>query len=360
MNRLHNLDYLRGLAALGIMMYHYASWALGRFSAETFMGRLGLYGVSIFYLLSGLTLYYMYYHKMHLNKADMLSFFKKRVFRIFPLLWLVTLVAILLSKQVPDLTNLFLNLTGLFGFVRWDKSFSAGVWSIGNELVFYTFFPFFVAFSRHVKALMVLLILALTGLFLYFAYIALNPMFSLSEQWSVYINPLNQVFLFMAGFLIGYLLNQVQFTSTLSLGLMAAGILLFTFYPAYGDPITLVSGTNRLVFSACCVLICIGFYKLPLQLPSFFHKPLTLLGEISYSLYLLHPVLWTLSGLVSGWVSRHFFYVPLSVRLILTPMVTLIISYFVYHYVERYFMQLGRTKPETNTAHNITQKKLAS
>jgi peptidoglycan/LPS O-acetylase OafA/YrhL len=108
------------------------------------MGRLGIYGVSIFYVLSGLTLYYVYYEKIKPSKEDIISFFKKRVFRIFPLLWLVTIIAILLSRKMPGFTNLFLNLSGLFGFLRWDKYLSPGVRSIGNELVFYIFFPFFI------------------------------------------------------------------------------------------------------------------------------------------------------------------------------------------------------------------------
>ena len=63
MNRLYNLDYLRGIVAFGIMIYHYFLWTFGKFSADTFIGRLGIYGVSIFYVLSGLTLYYVYYER---------------------------------------------------------------------------------------------------------------------------------------------------------------------------------------------------------------------------------------------------------------------------------------------------------
>ena len=142
-NRLYSLDYLRGLAAFGIMIYHYFSWISGSFSADTFMARVGIYGVSVFYVLSGLTLYYVYYDKMKPSRQDITSFFKKRLFRLFPLLWLVTIAAIFLSKEMPNFYNLFLNLTGLFGFIKWDIYFSTGVWSISNELVFYVFFPLF-------------------------------------------------------------------------------------------------------------------------------------------------------------------------------------------------------------------------
>jgi len=63
-NRLNSLDYLRGIAAFGIMIYHYSSWTFGRFHADNFMGRVGVYGVAIFYVLSGLTLFHVYHEIM--------------------------------------------------------------------------------------------------------------------------------------------------------------------------------------------------------------------------------------------------------------------------------------------------------
>ncbi|HTF05625.1 MAG TPA: acyltransferase [Bacteroidia bacterium] len=345
MSRLHNLDYLRGLAAFGIMIYHYLSWTLGYFSADTLMGRLGIYGVSIFYVLSGLTLYYVYYDKMKPSRTDVIAFFKKRIFRIFPLLWLVTLAAILISAKMPDPYNLFLNLTGLFGFVKWDTYFSAGIWSIGNELVFYVFFPFFVLFAKSLKPLLILLSVVLLGLYIYFAFFRLNPDGNLHDQWRNYVNPLNQVFLFLGGFLIGLLLHRAPIKNWIALTGLLLAVVVFLFWPAAGDTISLVTGINRLVFTASCFLICICFYKLTFAFPDFIHKPLTLLGEASYSVYLLHPIVYGLTGLASTYI----FHVPESVRLVASVTGTLIISYFVYQYFEKYFMKLGRTNKKTTS-----------
>jgi peptidoglycan/LPS O-acetylase OafA/YrhL len=343
MNRLYNLDYLRGLAAFGIMIYHYLSWTLDKFSADTFMGRLGIYGVSIFYVLSGLTLYYVYYDKMKPSKEDIVSFFKKRIFRIFPLLWLVTIIAVILTRKSPDFYNLFLNLTGLFGFIKWDTYFSAGVWSIGNELVFYVFFPFFILFIKKLKPLMLVLTFVLLGLYLYFAFVKLNPDLTLSEQWKNYVNPLNQVFLFLGGFLIGFFFHNTKIKNSIIFTLIILSFVAFTFYPASGDTINVVTGTNRLVFTFCCFLICFCFYKLTFKFPEFIHKPLTILGEASYSVYLLHPIVWTFTGVVTRLFSKYIFYFPVSARLILSVLLTLIISFYVYQYFEKYFMKIGRT-----------------
>lgn len=148
MNRLYNLDYLRGIVAFGIMIYHFFTWSFGTFSSDTFLGRLGIYGVSIFYVLSGLTLYYVYHSRMEPTKDDIIYFFNKRIYRIYPLLWLATISSIILSRKFPDIQNLALNLTGLFGLFKWDTYFATGAWSIGNELVFYIFFPLFIFFKE--------------------------------------------------------------------------------------------------------------------------------------------------------------------------------------------------------------------
>ena len=340
MNRLHNLDYLRGLAAFGIMMYHYLMFTFGIFPSETFIGRVGVYGVSIFYVLSGLTLYYVYYNKMLPSKPEILSFFKKRFFRIFPLLWLVTVISIILSKKLPDMTQLILNLTGLFGLIQWDKYFSAGVWSIGNELVFYIFFPFFIFFTKQSKIMMIILSLFIFSFYLYFAFILLDRNIDLQLQWRNYVNPLNQVFLFLGGFLIGLVFQNITIKNSVSLLVLILGLCIFIFYPVYGNTIHLVTGFTRIIFTVSCFLICLSFYKLSFKLPTIAHQPLALLGEASYSVYLLHPLVYSIINIFS----KYFFHFPKSIILILSVISTLVISYFVYEYFEKYFMKMGSKK----------------
>ena len=344
MGRLFNLDYLRGLAAFGIMMFHYLSWTVGEFTVDTFMGRLGIYGVSLFYILSGLTLHYVYYDKMTISKDGILSFFKKRIFRIFPLLWLITIIAVIGYRKWPDFTDLFLNLTGLFGFVRWDKYFSAGVWSIGNELVFYVFFPLFILLIKKNKPLMVLLSTIIMGLYLYFAFVKLNPELLLKHQWKNYVNPLNQLFLFLGGFLIGHFLHNIKIKNIYLIILLLISLLLFALYPVTGDMINIVTGMNRLFFTVCCFLVCICFYKISYRFPDFIHKPLTLLGEASYSVYLLHPLVYKFTSGVFGIFSTYVFNISTAVLMPLAIVETLILSYFVYQYFEKYFMKVGNRK----------------
>lgn len=332
---MHNLDYLRGVAAFGIMVYHYLTWASGGFPAESFLGRVGLYGVSTFYVLSGLTLFHVYFDKMR-NLSDVRTFFIRRVFRIFPLLWIVTIAAVVLSREMPNLLDLTLNLTGLFGFVAWDTYFSAGVWSIGNELVFYVLFPLIVLCARTGKSLLALMGAVLLTPYLYFAFWGITAGASMDSQWSMYVNPLNQAFLFFGGFAIGYLIRQVRVPQSIASATLVTAVTLFAVWPASGAPSTLVTGTNRIVFTILCFLICASIYKLAFELPKVLHIPLGTLGEASYSLYLIHPLVYS----VVAFALRD--HVPVPVLLGIAIATTLVLSWLSYRYFEQYFMRLGR------------------
>jgi exopolysaccharide production protein ExoZ len=344
--RLYNLDYLRGLAALGIMLYHYLSWTFprGTFTSQTFIGRVGVYGVSMFYVLSGLTLFYVYFNKMSPSKIDVIDFMKKRFFRIFPLLWIATITAIVLEGPVPDIITLILNLTGLFGIIRWNAAIATGAWSIGNELTFYLFFPFFILFIKKSKILFIILSILIFMIYLYYAFIVLDKNISLDEQWHNYTNPLNQLFLFLGGFLIGLLFRNVKIKFTPNMLILICGASLFIFFPVNGDEVQLVTGVNRLIFTLSCFFICFSFYKLKFQLLLFFHKPFILLGEASYSVYLLHPLVYKFIGNISSFAATYHFHVREYIRFPLSVISTLIISYWVYEFYEKYFMQIGKRK----------------
>lgn len=337
--RLVYLDYLRGLAAFGIMVFHFFTWTYGDFQSDTLIGRLGIYGVTLFFILSGITLYQVYFGKMSFTKQDVLTYGKKRILRIFPLFWLVTITDIMLSKTLPDFSKLFLNLSGLFAVFSWDKYFSTGVWAIGNELVFYACFPLFVYFTKKNKVFMTLLALVLFSWFILFTFEILNPGLTLKGQWRNYSNPLNQVFLFMCGFITAHIFNKISVPWQLNLGLLFLGLAGFVFIPASGDLIHLVTGTKRILFSGCSLLICFSFYKMTFSVPGWIHKGLTFLGEASYSIYLLHPVTWFFILFFSRVFNLNL-SIPSSFFLLVVSQLT--ISYFVYHRFEKYFMLLGK------------------
>nr|WP_279549733.1 acyltransferase [Leucobacter weissii] len=328
------MDYLRGAAAFGIMAYHLASWEHGPQPADTVLGRVGIYGVSVFYILSGLTLQHVYADRMGTIRS-VRGFFIRRGFRIFPLLWAVTLLAVALSQQPPDPADLALNLTGLFGFVAWDTYFSPGVWSIGNELVFYAMFPIIALAARRPWSLWVAGAV-LGGVYLLFAFGILSASVPLSEQWSHYINPLGQAFLFFLGVLIGRLLGSVRLPRPAAHALLWGGVAAFVLLPTGAEQIDLVTGWNRLAFTALCAALVIAVYKMPVSLPRPLHVPLVTLGHISYAVYLLHPLVHEILERLGADVLPPALLIPLAMAL------TLAAAYLSYRCLEIPLNRLGR------------------
>ncbi len=343
MKRLYNLDYLRGLAALGIFCYHYFTWTFGKSHSNMFLGRIGVYGVSIFYILSGLTLYLVYHSKITNSRTDVLDFFKKRIFRIFPLLWFAIISSALISGEWPGFLKLCNNLIGLFGFTDWDGYLATGAWSIGNELVFYTFFPLLIYSIYKSRYLFIFLSILLFLIYIFFAFQVFNPNMALIDQWRNYVNPLNQIFLFLGGILIGYVFEKIEINKYLVIAVFLIGICLFVFYPSESDAISIVFGWSRLVFTLSCFMICFSFYKMNVKVPSIINRPLMFFGEISYSLYLLHPIVYTLIGIILTYLSSYF-KLPTFSHLLISIILSIVVSYISYNYFEKYFIKMAKSK----------------
>lgn len=351
MQRLHNLDYLRGLAALGIMCYHLISWSFGHGDASSPIARLGIYGVTIFYVLSGLTLYHVYSATMGPTWRDIGSFAKKRLFRIYPLLWLALILSILLiylkgSGEV-SFYQIVINFTGTFGFFDWDNTLTAGEWSIGNELVFYVMFPLFMLVAKRFSSFIALLIALHLGIYLYFTFWLIDPSVSLPDQWGTFINPLNQSFYFLAGFLIGYFFKERKYSDKVAVGLILLGLILFLFTPATGMRVNLIIGVPRLLLTLSCILICLGAYKFTAKVPHLIHKPLVFLGEISYSLYLLHPLVFQALTLVYVALLAQGIALPATSVAALTFFMAIFVSYLSYRFVEKPFIRMARSRTKS-------------
>lgn len=328
MSRIKTLDILRGIAASSIMIYHYIGDALPKeLEASHILSRIGYYGVSVFYILSGLTLSIVYLNKLETIK-DSYKFYQKRIYRIYPLM-IVCMLLTLMHMPIPSWYVLFMNFSGLFGLFDFENYIGVGVWSIGNELVFYLFFPILLFIHNSNKKLFYLLLI--------FSFMALTLNSTLlikaesTDNWGIYINPINQIFYFISGIVIGQIRCVKPNYAAVIICLSAFG---FTFYPLEGNVDLLINSYHRLVFSACCLLMVYGFYSLDTKHIEnwLMIKALIIIGEISYAIYLLHPLVAELTNfsiLVSG-----VGYLSAAYKIPLMISITLVTSYLSYHYFE--------------------------
>ncbi|MEO6151356.1 MAG: acyltransferase, partial [Mucilaginibacter sp.] len=294
-NRIDSLDYLRGLAALGIMCYHMYLFTYGEADSSSVFAKIKIYGVSIFYVLSGLTLYLVSIKKFSFTKPVLKEFYIKRFFRIVPLLWMATALTMLVAFQPEFLgmKKLVANITIIPGAIKPETFIANGAWSIGDELFFYILFPFLLLLVKFNKwafySFTVVSLLLLT----YFSFHRLNPALPLGQQWADYVNPLGQVFYFAIGITLGVVERDMKKFGWWAVVAIILVCSLIVIYPVTGEPIQLVTGHNRLILSALVVLLCFLFYKCDFDfLPEFGKRTLRFLGEVSFSLYLIHPIIY--------------------------------------------------------------------
>ena len=253
-----------------------------------------------------------------------------------------------LGGGAPGWQQILLNLTTLYGFILPTGYINTGAWSIGNEMVYYSLTPIIVvAYNRSVGFGNLLLLLAL-AVGAGFAFSWLNPTATLAAQWALYVNPFNNLFLFVFGISLYYNTAGQRWSRGRALAAMVVALATFGLYPVSGDQILIVTGLNRFVFSAAAVLLVLSFYKLELDLPRALATPLTQLGLATYGVYLLHPLVRLVChrALPDAGV---FVLIPLTIAL------TLLVSLVVYHRIELPIMQIGKrlTRPQPQPAHAI-------
>jgi peptidoglycan/LPS O-acetylase OafA/YrhL len=282
------LHYLRGLAALGIVLHHYFGYIR---TADHLHERVGIYGVSIFYVLSGIALYHVYHERLSLNKKSLSYFYLRRFFRIYPLMCVALIATLFLSGNDYSWTRIALNFSGLFSWIDSSAGIPKGVWSIGNELVFYTLFPLLLWPFRCKSKWPVAVFVLITILALFYSMNLLVGESKLDQEtWNRYIQPWNQIYLFMGGMLVAYWLKGRRISASRAIIGLAISFALFAFLPVGGDSIHLIQALPRLIFSLLCFGICACLYIMPGGFTGIGHRALFTLGTISYSLYLLHPV----------------------------------------------------------------------
>lgn len=339
--RIDELDWLRGLMALSILAYHTAlsvntGWSV---DASGLLGRLGIYGVSVFFVLSGLSMAHVYGHMRGLRATG--QFYLRRLFRIWPLLTLVVALEALRAWATGTTHSpvlLLMNATGIFGFVSPSSYINVGAWSIGNEMVYYSLTPLlFLAY--HISRIAGnVTVLATAGLASLFAFGLLDPSLTLTEQWKTYIHPANNLLLYSAGVAIYFNFRDIRLNSVWRVFAFWLPILVFVGLPFRGETTVIVTGLGRVIFVALAMLIVFGFYKAPLRLPRFLHAGLDRIGIVSYGIYLLHPFVLSAARRLP---------IPLAeyspwLFLLFVAVTTFLVANIVYVGLERPFVRLGK------------------
>ncbi len=153
--RLFYLDFVRAIAAISIVITHYNAIFLYMnppmencyiIDAYVFNVYIGSFGVSLFLIISGAALMYVYGQALKLKQ-----FYKKRFISLYPMFWLAFFASFFYVyiycgswkyTQVPK-QNLLLSLIGMDGYLAdlIPTFYLVGEWFLGFIVLFYIIFP---------------------------------------------------------------------------------------------------------------------------------------------------------------------------------------------------------------------------
>lgn len=320
--------------ALAIMFYHIVGWKFEHPEAGSLLGNFGVYGVSVFFVLSGLSMAIVYNNFIK-DARSSLIFFVRRLFRLLPLLWVAVAIQTFLNFWVGenvDIIQILLNITLFFGFFEPDAAINLGAWSIGNEAVYYALTPLLIMLYAKNKLMGNLAVAISILIALYFAFYLINLNSAYEEQWSTYQNPFNNLFLYACGIALYYNFHNVNLARFAPIIILLA-FLTLVYYPVAGDQLLIITDINRVILSFASVALTLGFYKIDIKLPSALSTLLAKLGEATYGVYLLHPIVFVFVNQV--------FEQPL-LCVIITSLATIVIANFSYKFYEKPFIKLGK------------------
>ena len=273
---IRTIQYLRAVAALGVLAFHLAERAGGAFGA-------GAAGVDLFFVISGFIMWTVTARKP-ISPGE---FILKRVQRIVPLYWAVTLAvagtAILIPGAFPALSPSLETVWKSLLFIPHRDA--AGLiaplvvpgWTLNYEMFFYVIFGLALLVRPSLRPWLVTAVLA--------GFVAVRPLGDVSNPlWATYTNPL--LLEFAAGMWLGKAWSEGRLPGLRSGWIMLAlGLFLFGVVGVAGID---VERARAIYWGIPAFLVVSGAVTLERARAIPQWPPLRALGDASFSLYLLH------------------------------------------------------------------------
>ncbi len=328
--QLSNINSLRGIAILMVIMVHVSQ--LFKFSTkfEMLFFDYGKMGVQLFFIASAYTLCLSDDNRKKEEK-HLLKFYIRRYFRIFPIYYLGIILYFALnyyqgSASSYTLKNVMSNVLFTHGLVpSANNSIVPGGWSIGAEMLFYLIFPFLFKFLKYGYRIIKAAILIIIGQTLVF-------LGTKKLGWPIdfsYFCIFNQLSVFVTGILFYIYRNKFN-----NLPIAITGFIIFTtvtFSLAYFD----IANSYKIIpFSSALSFCCLFVISTKTLLIN--NKLFQEIGINSYSIYVVHFILpFFVLPKMNGY--------PMFIgSFILVVLCSYLISVFLNKVIERPFIEVGK------------------
>ncbi len=385
--RYKELDSLRGIAAIIVLLGHFLALfpILGKkvmystFGAYFSILWQGHSAVIIFFVLSGFVLSLPFYKGTEFNY---LKYLIKRVCRIYIPYIVILFIAIgiklgIHSKigTIPGLVqwgswNIEVSFNRVMDHILFLREFNSDafimvIWSLVHEMRISIVFPLIIFLLLRVNWKVSI------GIAMFLSVIGYLLMKNIPSEFNMpvstnYFITLHYSSMFIIGALLAknreYLVSKI-INSKVKYILLPLGLLFFS-YPRI--PFMLLSKLiGEIDYDLYLIIIdwyiCFGAVLIILSALSsklfsklLLIKPVQFIGEISYSLYLVHPIVLL--------TTVHIFYGKISVPLILliSFIFTMVVSVLCYKFIEIPSIKIGRKLAAENSRGDISLRKKAS
>lgn len=307
---------------------------------------IGRYAVTSFFILSGMILTHVYFKINFLVKRNVIKFYQKRFSRIYPLyvLPLIMLIPLKLLMQYISLdsvsnteslyikeftwVNFMIQLFSIqsftIGFSQSSFSWNNPGWSVSNEMFFYLTFPLFIIlFNKFTKkqlvyALIIVFVFSSINSFIISQYLHITKAPAIIQI--LYMNPLIRLSEFILGIICYNIYLKINFKNILTYFFIVGVIINILIIGFAFQYMSLAIIYNILIILSYCLIVNPQFMR---------SKFFVLLGNSSYSLYLLHGPLLLYIFLICK--LHHVYITPVSLVIILIFIVLIsILTYLFY------------------------------
>ena len=351
-DRLYLIDICRGIAAYCIVIFHYRIFYDTNISTSHFVKNqqpfynilfpayeFGWIAVQFFFTISGFIFYYLYLKDIYNKKISLVEFFIKRFSRLYPLHFL-TLNLVLVLYLVFQLLNLklfsfseinikhyFLNILLISSWGLEDgASFNNPSWSISIEILVYSLF-FFIAKNK-VKKFYLTFLFILLGIFLFYY----NKLIGYGI-FCFFIGGLTYLFIKKIN---DYKIKNINFVLFFLIILMG-NIFIIIQYKITGIFFKILILT---VFFPSLIIFLFFIQKLNIKIG----KRISIIGDISYSIYLIHfPIQIFIFGIL-GFINLKidFNYEIIFLTYILIISILSFMSYFCFEKPMQKFLRKNK------------------
>lgn len=315
--RIPNFDGLRFLAAAVVAICHFdiikAAYGLER-TGWRFFSNAAQMAVSFFFVLSGFLITCLLLKEKYAspdNRFRIFRFYGKRIRRIWPLYYLLLLIAFFVLPQIQ-----YLQMSGesgntdhmkrLAGYLFWlpnyteyrlgPQPFLGQTWSLAVEECFYLFFPVGLFFVKKKNVFRYLFLLTVISLLLTVVVIFLKRYSQLSVDVKSVMHVIAEkyrIYAFGAGAIAAWLLlnnDHIKWKGLLFIrqkGLSLGLSLLLSFLVIGGVTFSFIT---QQVYAFLFALLIYSLVSSGIRFALLNHRFILYLGKISYGIYMLHPL----------------------------------------------------------------------